>query len=190
MFFGKKLILHFSNLENIDVDCINNIKNIIIKERDVGFGNVCASSGGNSMIEDISNVPNIYQGFKFTLQSNSENNFNKLFSSIGDELNMLNFEFALEETIPIVEVSFENDVAVHEDVITGIVTKKRDVGYGVVSSQIYDLYERNFPHRIRDNYVCSFNIIFRCELSDVNVLLNEILGDFLENDYEVTVNFI
>lgn len=87
MYFGKKIILHFLNFENIDVRCINKIKSIILKEREVGFGNVCASSGGNSMIGDISNVPNINQGFKFVLQSNSEYNLNKLLSSIIDEFN-------------------------------------------------------------------------------------------------------
>lgn len=187
MFFGKKFSIYFDNLDDLTVECINNIKTIITERRDIGYGNVCLGSGGNQKIEKIEEIGNLGDGFQFVLNSDSEDHLSKLISTIIDSINGLNFKYSIYEMFPGVELSVENSMGIHETVFNEIITKKRDYGYACVGSAIFHFTPGGNE---RVEYIAVADIRFKCELQNVNVLLNEILSDFSDNGFVIAVEFI
>lgn len=186
MYFGKKFKIVFRNLDEVTVDCINNIKSIIIERRDIGHGNVCGISGGNQRITKIDEVINLDKGFQFVLNADSENHLYELVDLIKNSFIELNFKYYLEEMIPGAELSVENRMGIHESLFNEIVTKKRDFGSAIVGSSIFHLVGGSN----RNEYIAVATIRFRCELKDVNVILNEIISDFTDKGFEINVEFV
>ena len=165
MYFGKKFKIVFRNLDEVTVDCINNIKSIIIERRDIGHGD---------------------KGFQFVLNADSENHLYELVDLIKNSFIELNFKYYLEEMIPGAELSVENRMGIHESLFNEIVTKKRDFGSAIVGSSIFHLVGGSN----RNEYIAVATIRFRCELKDVNVILNEIISDFTDKGFEINVEFV
>lgn len=181
MFFGKKLSLKFIDPRKIDVDCINNIKSAITKRRQAGYGDVCEYSGGNEPITNIKSIQNIDKQFLFTLTSDSHDNLNKLYDEIKKEFDEMDFKYLIEEQMPIAQLSFEN--AVSEDFFNEIINKKRNKGSAKIGASIF---EREKPKI----YIASADILFKCTMEDVNIILNEIIDDLREKNLEPSVKFI
>ena len=84
------------------------------------------------------------------------------------------------------EISVENVMGIHELIFKEVVTQKRDCGTAMVGSSIY--------HQGAESqcieYVASANIRFDCNISNVNVLINEIVSDFADKGYGGSVEFI
>lgn len=186
MYFGKKFSIYFNNFDDLTVECVNNIKDIISERRNIGYGNVCFISGGNQKIEKMEEVTNLNEGFQFVLNSDSEENLYKLISTILKEFNRLDFKFSIYELFPGAELSVETEMGIHENVFNEIITKDRDYGYASVGSAIFHFT----PGKERVEYIASADIRFRCELQNVNVLLNEILSDFSDKGFDIDVEFI
>lgn len=83
-------------------------------------------------------------------------------------------------------ISVENVMGIHELIFKEVVTRKRDCGTAMVGSSIYHLVAESQ----RIEYVASANIWFDCNIYNVNELINEIVSDFADKDYDVSVEFI
>lgn len=186
MYFGKKFSITFRNLDDITVDCINDIKHLITEIRSIGYGNVCGISGGNQKITQIEEAINLDNGFQFVLNSDSEAHLSELVGIINNGLKELNIKYSIEELVPGAELSVENSLGIHESLFNEIVTKKRGCGSAIVGSSVY--------HMVGDSgrveYIASAHIRFRCELKNVNVILNEIISDLSDKGIDVNVEFI
>jgi hypothetical protein len=183
MYFGKKLCINFKNLDEVTVDCINDIKRIITEKRSVGYGNVCGISGGNQQITQIEEAINLDKGFQFVLNCESEAHLSQLEDMIKDELN---FKYSIVEMFPCAEISVENKMGIHEQIFNEVVTQKRDCGTAIVGSSVYHMVGGSE----RIEYIASAHIRFDCDISNVNVLINEIISDFADKGIDVNVEFI
>ncbi len=183
MYFGKKLCINFKNLDEVTVGRINKIKSVITEKRSIGHGNVCGISGNNQEITQINEAINLDKGFQFVLNCESEAHLSLLEDLIKNELTSNEY---IVEMLPGAEISVENVMGIHELIFKEVVTRKRDCGTAMVGSSIYHLVAESQ----RIEYVASANIWFDCNIYNVNELINEIVSDFADKDYDVSVEFI